>query len=133
VVPQSKKYTLFDSQDTGHGTPDPNVEVSGNGQTQITDGTVKCSPEDIDFVGDKMYAKPQSHEIPFLVRQFVKFSNFLNTLLGFQTTTVNNVGYAQNGPYHVHCRINLRFLADYRNLFVLFPLIIIWLCRIILS
>jgi len=134
VMPQSKKYKLFDSQYTGHGTPDPNVEVSGNGRTQITDGTVKCSPEDIDFVGDKMmYAKPQSHEIPFLVRQFVKFSNFLNSLLGFQTTTVNDESSGQKGPYQVHCRINLRFLADYRNLFVLFPLIIIWLCRIILS
>jgi len=133
LVPQSKKYTSYNSQDTGHGTLDPNVggSFSGNGRIQITDGTVKCSPEDIDFMGDKMYAKPQSHEISFLVHQFVKFSNVLNTLLGFQTM-VNNEGSGQNGPYHVHFRINLRFLADYRNLLAFFPLLI-WLCRIILS
>lgn len=128
VVPQSKNYNAYDSQDTSCGA---NVggSVSGNGRTQFIGGTIKCNPEGIDFMGDKMYAKAQSHEISLLVGQLVKFSNVLNTLFGLQTT-IDDKGSGQNGTHLLPRRINLRFLADYRNLFFLF---FIWICRIILS
>lgn len=116
VVPKHKKYNSSNPYDTSGNDPDRTTEgsFSGIGRNRFVTGSVKCNPEDIAFMGDKMNAKVQSHEIAFLVYQFVQVSNFLNAYLGLQTTS-QDIGSAL-----LPRRINLRFLADYRNLIFFF-------------
>ena len=131
VVPKNKKYTASNSLDTSCDATDRTVEgsFSGSGRNKVVGGMVKCNPEEINFMGDKMDAKLQSHEIAFLVHQFVKLSNILNSCLGLQTTS-NDKGSGDIISSILPRRINLRFLADYRNLIFLCP-IILWLVRAI--
>jgi len=133
VVPKNKKYNLSNPYDTSYIASDRTAEgsFSGIGRNNVVSGIVKCNPEDIAFMGDKMNAKVQSHEITFLVYHLVHFSNFLNLYLGFQTIS-KDIGYGDDILPFCPCRINLRFLADYRNLVFLSP-IIFCLVRSIIS
>jgi len=133
VVPKNKRYTLSNPYDTSCNTPDRTAEGSFSfiGRSNVVSGIVKCNPEDIAFMGDTMNAKVQSHEFAFLVYHFVKFSNFLNSYLGFQTTS-EDIGSGGNILSLLPRRINLRFLADYRNLIFFCP-IIFCLVRSIIS
>ena len=124
VVPKSRKCGDYDSKEKS----DQNFVslLSENGRSQIIGGMVKCDREDIDFVGDKMYAKPQSHEIAFLVWQLVELSNMLNRKLGIQTTA-DDKDLRHSTHHFLPRRINLRFLADYRNMITV--LFTIWFCH----
>lgn len=111
IVPKNKKYRSGNQHDTSESGPSrtPEGSFSGIGRNQVVSGIVKCNPEDIAFMGDRMYSKVQSHEIAILVHHLVKLSNFLNLQLGFETTN-------QDTGSLLPRRINLRFFADYRNL-----------------
>ena len=124
VVPKNKKYDSNNSYDTGDNASDRTIEgsLSSIGKSKVVRGIVKCNPEDIGFVGDRMNAKVQSHEIAFLVHHLVKLSNFLNSYLGIRTTG-REFGSGGDALSFIPNRINLRFLADYRNL--------VFLCLII--
>mmetsp|Transcript_8990 Transcript_8990/g.19409 ORF Transcript_8990/g.19409 Transcript_8990/m.19409 type:complete len:789 (-) Transcript_8990:564-2930(-) len=124
VGPKNKRYSASTSQDLGDDSPDRTIEgsFSGKGRDEVVGGVVKCNPEDIAFMGDTMNAKVQSHEIGFLVHQSVKVSNFLNSSLGLQSTN-DNRGSGDGIFAILPHRINLRFLADYRNLIFFSPLI----------
>jgi len=115
VGPKYKKYNSSISQELRDDTPDRN---------KVIGGIVKCNPEDIAFMGDPMTAKVQSHEIAFLVHQTVKLSSILNSSLGLDHADDDNGFVFASLPR----RVNLRFLADYRNLMVVCPLIW-WLIR----
>lgn len=124
LAPKYKKYNSNNPYDTSRNSPDRTAEgsFSDNGLNKAVCGIVKCTPEEIVFMGDKINAKVQDHEIAFLVHHSVNLSNFLNSYLGFQTTSKgmsSDDGILSLLPR----RINLRFLADYRNLIFLCPII----------
>jgi len=116
VVPNKKKYNPNNPNNLSCNALDRTVQgsFSETGRNKIVSGVIKCNPEDIAYIGDKMNAKVQSHEIAFFVHHLVKISNFLNGKHGFSF------------------RINLRFFADYRNLMFLCP-ILFYLLRSIAS
>jgi hypothetical protein len=115
VVPKDKKSNLSNPYDTRGDALYRTAEgsFSGIGRDKVVSGIIKCNPEDIAFIGDKMNAKVQSYEIAFLVHHLVKLSDFLNAYLGIQTADQDNGSL-------LSLRFNLRFLADYRNLIFLF-------------
>lgn len=76
--------------------------LTSHGRALIMNGAVKCNPADIEYIGDRMKARVGSHEIPFLVDVAVSVSDRLNSMYGLGK--------------NIRMRINLRFLADYRNL-----------------
>jgi len=82
--------------------------LSEEGREQIMNGAAKCNPANISYVGDKMRARAGSHEIHFLVQATIWLSDWLNMKLGL-------IGKDQKYARQVF-RINLRFLADYRNI-----------------
>lgn len=79
------------------------------GRDQILRGRVKCNPADIKYIGDKMTARVTSHEIALLVTLTIALSNWLN----------NKLGLIDKDKAPLPFRINLRFLADYRNILFL--------------
>jgi len=117
VVPQNKKYNSNNPYDTSDSSQDRTAEGSFStaGHSKVVNGVIKCNPEDIAFMGDRMNSIVQSHEIPFLVHQLVKLSNFLNAYFGLDD---NKEEF--DGDSLLPRRINLRFFADYRNLIFLF-------------
>lgn len=119
IAPKSKKYSSDNVQDSRYEFDEGTTE-------DFHRGMIKCNPEDIAFMGDTMYAKVQSHEIPFLVHQSVQLSKILNARFGLEG--VNNDTNSGILP----SRINLRFLADYRNLMFVVPLIW-WFLRSLFS
>lgn len=107
--------------------------LTEKGREQIMSGTVQCSALDVPYLGDPMTARARSFEIPFLVRWTVAASNWLNRKLGLvQFPETEEVGTAAMGnntsalllqlvkegeeSRNSWIRINLRFLADYRNI-----------------
>eukprot|EP00980_Cylindrotheca_fusiformis_P024513 scaffold11979_cov130-Cylindrotheca_fusiformis.AAC.1 len=82
------------------------------GRQRLIAGSVKCNPEDVDYFGDKMLGRPQSHEIRWLVPLLVSVSKFLNAKLGIQPP---EDAYSYSNSL-LPKRFNLRFLADYRNI-----------------
>lgn len=119
VVPKSKKSGSSNAYDLGSDALDRTAEgsFSNAGRSKVVNGVVKCNPEDIAFMGDRMNAKVQSHEIAFLVFQSVKLSNYLNTYFGLQES---NEDADDDALSLLPRRINLRFFADYRNLIFCF-------------
>ena len=132
VMPAASKTGSFESSQTAdvaiHKSLDRNNGglLTDAGRQRLILGSVKCNPEDIDYYGDKMHGRPQSHEIPFLVPLLVNASVFINTRLGMQT---NAEGFYR--PSIIPRRFNLRFFADYRN--IVFICIVSWLWKVVKS
>jgi hypothetical protein len=117
------------------------VFLTERGREQIARGAVKCNPLDILKLGDPMTSRVKSYEFSFLVEWTVRLSKWINEKLGLvprtddggeasvgalrasrmhsaEDTTSLLLKLAKDGEVskHVWFRINLRFLADYRNL-----------------
>ena len=126
VVPQKNKARSSE-QSKKDDTSDRTSEgfFSGVGLARVTDGQIKCKPEEIVYVGDRMYCRPQSYEIGFLVPLLISLSESLNTRFG-----VDDKGQAsaRELPSFVPHRFNLRFMADYRNIIFLGALVM-WYFR----
>lgn len=97
------------------------------GRQRLIEGAVKCNPADVDYFGDKMLGRPQTHEISFLVPLLVKTSKLINSKLGLQ---VEGGAYYHSGSI-LPKRFNLRFLADYRNIVTI--CFVSWLWQLIRS
>ncbi|KAL3907671.1 MAG: hypothetical protein SGILL_008777 [Bacillariaceae sp.] len=123
VAPSLDKLRNGDSKSKQDDASQRNEDgsFSENGLRHVAVGDVKCRPGEIEFAGDRMDARAQSHEIQFLVRWFVSLSIYLNNRLGLDGTSKSNL------PAFVPHRINLRFLADYRNLVPLTLVLLKWL------
>lgn len=117
--------------------------LTEQGRAQIHSGMRKCNPIDVHFVGDPLLARVKTYEIPALVELTILASNYLNHKLRlvFETSVseVENIDENALGK-HFHemeryqkslFRINLRFLADSRN--IMFASIIWWLFRTVLA
>ena len=126
VIPNGQKYGTSMSKSMNNSAensddgmkPDRlgNGLLSEQGKQQLIAGTVKMNPMDIAFVGDNTTSRTKSHELSFLVSWTNLLSNWINIKLGL---TRNN-----NDDSREWLRINLRFLADYRN--VLFICLVGW-------
>lgn len=92
--------------------------LSSNGVQRILGGSFKCNTNEMDYYGDKMYARPQSHEIPVLVPILINASEALNARLGVDIKGRLDDSETSSIVRFVPRRINLRFLADYRNIIV---------------
>ena len=110
--------------------------LSDYGRQRLLDGAEKCNPLDSANTFDRTKARPQSHEIAFLVPLLVRFSKYLNMQLGLLAEKdVEDGEFSSNwllhGVHHAEAsrklRINLRFLADYRN--VMFIAIASWIWK----
>jgi hypothetical protein len=117
--------------------------LTDKGRADLSEGAVRCSPAEIAFVGDRMTMRPNSHEIAQLVPLTIKASNFLNARLGLSEIVAEGMPRDSTRPISVDAsaldsvveasrksskgrfRINLRFLADYRNLLAI--LFVAWL------
>jgi hypothetical protein len=91
--------------------------LSSVGVQRVLRGSFKCHTDEMDYYGDKMYSRPQSHEIPFLVSVLIKASDSLNSKLGIKSKSEETDNHIFLGV--LPRRINLRFLADYRNVMIL--------------
>jgi hypothetical protein len=95
------------------GVGEQSIKVNGvltdYGKEQLISGEVTCSPDDVLYVGERMSSSPKSHELAWLVPLTIRGSDYLNSRLGLEKSV----------------RINIRFLADYRNL--LFLVLVLWL------
>jgi hypothetical protein len=87
---------------TRPATRAPDGQLTEQGRAQLASGEIKCRAGDVAYVGDPMYGLVRPHEVALLVEPLVRASDALNGKLGCDATTL--------------LRINLRFLADYRNL-----------------
>lgn len=121
---------------------DASGRLTDKGRAQIHSGMRKCNPMDVHFVGDPLLARVKTYEIPALVELTVQASNYLNQRLGLVVQETGSVTGEQNIndkdaiSKHYHemeripfFRINLRFLADSRN--IVFAYIVWWLFRTI--
>ena len=113
-------------------------KLTDEGRAQIYSGTRKCNPIDVHFVGDPLLARVKSYEIPCLVELTVQVSNYLNRKLGF-VSEEDSVSDGQNSDGDLLSkhyqemerykktlfRINLRFLADSRN--IIFAFVLWWI------
>ncbi|KAL7480837.1 hypothetical protein ACHAW6_006499 [Cyclotella cf. meneghiniana] len=109
------------------------------GRRQISTGTRKCSPFDVRYIGDPMLAPYQSYEVPALVDLTIVLSNYLNYKLGFvpwpslaeeadKDEDILTKNIREMKRYNsIVFRLNLRFLADYRNVLALS--FVIWIVR----
>lgn len=133
VVPSGRNVSGMDSQagkfdDAGADRTSEGF-LSDRGRQRLLEGTDKCSQLEILDLGDKMTGRPQSHEIAFLVPMLIRASNFLNMKLGLvkhDQGRANGVGLSR----WLLSRVNLRFLADYRNIVFICLVSWVWqLCR----
>lgn len=145
VLPTANKPTGADKASVaGHAKPerDRNGLLTEVGRRNVIDGNVKCTPADILYVGDKITMRPGSYEIPQLVNWTILASDFLNRRLGLVDEAVTDRPTADEtqGTDEVSgfvtllqksrakrtswIRVNLRFLADYRNL--VFIVLVTW-------
>lgn len=119
---------------------EPERDASGRltekGRSQIYSGVRKCNPIDVHFVGDPLLARVKTYEIPALVELTVQASNYLNVKLGLVSEAATNVVEGQTIDDALLImerykktlfRINLRFLADSRN--IIFAYVLWWLFR----
>ena len=104
VIDVKVRKTAKKAKETG---PQRNRDgtLTEQGREELRTGLKGCGADDVRYGGDTMRMRPQSHEITALVLVLVWLSETLNARLGFTEKSL--------------VRINLRFLADYRNLFVL--------------
>jgi hypothetical protein len=89
------------------------------GKARVISGEITFRPSDIVLPRPTVHSPVKSHEIRWLVTLTILASEYLNSKLGL-------VGEGKESLTHtVGLRINLRFLADYRNL--LFIAIVLWI------
>ena len=108
------------------------------GRQQLYAGLCKCNPIDVGYIGDPMLARVKSYEVPALVELMIRLSNYLNRKLGFVAPQAPTDGGDLTGDddillkhfrkmeeyQKISFRINLRFLADSRN--IIFGAIVWW-------
>jgi hypothetical protein len=94
------------------------VKVNGilteHGKLQVISGAITCKPSDLSYSTDSLHGSVQSHEVSWLVPLTIRASEYLNSRMGLEGTKLS-------------LRINLRILADYRNLLVLVVTLWLWL------
>ena len=78
-------------------------ELTDYGRDQLVLGAIRLRPDEVVFPEDKLKANVRGHEISFLVDTMIWASDTLNASFGLTSRS--------------KIRINLRFFADYRNLF----------------
>ena len=117
--------------------------LTETGRQQILTGARKCNAMEVAYLGDPMYSRIKSYEIPFLVTWTVWASDWMNTRLDEAIPGLNIIPKHESGEVlspsdvsdtaalvlkhfqqgedqkNVRFRINLRPLADYRNLICL--------------
>jgi len=117
--------------------------LTETGRQQILTGARKCSAMEVSYLGDPMYSRIKSYEIPVLVKWTVWVSDWMNNRLDEAVPGLNIIPkheseevlspsdvsdtaalvlkHLQQGEEQrkVRFRINLRPLADYRNLICL--------------
>lgn len=117
--------------------------LTETGRQQILTGARKCNAMEVAYLGDPMYSRIKSYEIPFLVTWAVWASDWMNTRLDEAVPGLNVIPKHESGEVlspsdvsdtaalvlkhfqqgedqkNVRFRINLRPLADYRNLICL--------------
>lgn len=117
--------------------------LTETGRQQILTGVRKCNAMEVAYLGDPMYSRIKSYEIPFLVKWTVWASDWMNTRLDEAVPALNIIPKHESGEdlspsdvsdtaalvlkhfqqgedqKNVRFRINLRPLADYRNLICL--------------
>ncbi|KAL7578344.1 hypothetical protein ACA910_012750 [Epithemia clementina (nom. ined.)] len=91
-------------------TEDPKIIENGylteEGYRLVVSGAIKMDPSMVGYVGDKRLARPASYENHALVELAAIIYDFIFENTGF--------------------RVNLRFLADYGNLFLLLVAVFVW-------
>lgn len=117
---------------------DPNGKLTDHGRQQLYAGLCKCNPMDVHYIGDPMLSRSKSYEIPALVEFTIFVSNYLNGKLGLiPQPPIPSVAEGDEGDalllkhyqemeqyQNVKFRLNLRFLADSRN--IIFATIVWW-------
>jgi hypothetical protein len=92
-----------------------NGTLTDHGREQILSGKSFLKATDISLiVADKLHGSIQTHEIKWLVHLTIQASEYLNSKLSL------------DGKERIPMRINLRFLADYRNLILLAMISWLW-------
>jgi hypothetical protein len=127
-------------------TRNPDGTLTDYGRQQLLAGQLKCNTDDIVTYQDPMRASVRSYEISILVMLSIMLSDYLNERLNL---TINYSGHhrqrqqqqqqQQQQDHKVGIRtwifinrlrrdfrINLRFLADYRNLLFIGFLLFCW-------
>jgi hypothetical protein len=115
------------------------AKLTETGRDQLARGARLCSAVNVVTLGDPMYYRPNSFEIPLLVQLTIKLSEKLNDYFGFDNcsdgtgengvqdnSAVLRMVKQRNKYIASRFRFNLRFLADYRN--VIFT---VFLCFVI--
>ncbi len=113
--------------------------ISDKGRAQLLEGSRICSPMDVAFVGDPMYARVKEYEVEALVKLAIFASEWLNDYFGLVKSSpkrlhgdddvdLSNLLEEQDEAKNMKYRINLRFLASTRNWVVMVVLvkIILW-------
>jgi len=131
VIPSKKNDPSKDNDE--HLTLSPertsNTFLTETGRKQLAAGARQCT-RNIYSLGDPMYFRPRSYEIPLLVQLTIKLSEKLNNYLGLspnysedpnevsardKNASLGRMLKQRNDYRDVFFRFNLRFLADYRN------------------
>jgi hypothetical protein len=113
--------------------------ISDKGRAQLLEGSKICSPMDVAFVGDPMYARVKDYEVEALVKLAILASEWLNDYFGFVKSSqkhlhgdddvnISNLLKEQDEAKKLKYRINLRFLASTRNWVIMVVLVklILW-------
>ena len=142
IIPDSKSRSLISGKNGERAQieRDQRGLLTERGRSQLLAGEVTCRPVDILNFGDRMRSGPQSHEIAMFVPCTIYASDWLNSKLGLDSTQkINTVVESINDPQEsvlegllledeasrkIWYRVNLRFLADYRN--CIFICIVLW-------
>lgn len=117
--------------DGNDGRPErfANGSLTDRGREQILSGAVKCDAIDVALIGHSGPGRIKSYEISPLVTIAMQLSEWLNDKIGLSTGDDLKRGETNFGRTSNSSRfaIDLRFLADYRNL--LFIAFMAWLLR----
>lgn len=97
-------------------------KLSALGKAQIIRGQRKCSKLDVPYLGDPALRSIRTTEVSFLVPWLLLISNFLNRIFGFDEISSTRVFSEPNAPR----RINLRPMANKLVVFVVFPLLVVF-------
>ena len=105
--------------------------LTERGRTQLLAGEATCSPSDVVYFGDSMRSRPKSHEIAMLIPWTIHASDWLNMKIGLgdqhknrfvaksfedpDESVLNDLLKEDEASRKHWFRVNLRFLADYRN------------------